>query len=91
MVFHVAIKYILHMHDLRTAQNWEAKTVYLLYAELVMSEFYILLFFTFLFRFCSLYAVWTLCSSNDEASYIPPLLHKAFLSVRQVQLIFFDL
>lgn len=37
LVIHVAIKYILHMHDLRNAQTWEGKAVYLLYAELIMN------------------------------------------------------
>ncbi|CAJ0589541.1 unnamed protein product [Cylicocyclus nassatus] len=37
LVIHVTIKYILHMHDLRTAQAWENKAVYLLYAELLIN------------------------------------------------------
>ncbi|KAK6022188.1 zinc finger, C3HC4 type, partial [Ostertagia ostertagi] len=37
LVIHVTIKYILHMHDLRTAQAWENKAVYLLYAELFIN------------------------------------------------------
>ncbi|KHJ91530.1 zinc finger, C3HC4 type [Oesophagostomum dentatum] len=37
LVIHVTIKYVLHMHDLRTAQAWENKAVYLLYAELLIN------------------------------------------------------
>lgn len=40
MVLHVTIKYILHMHDLRSAVQWESKTVYMLYTELLISRFY---------------------------------------------------
>jgi E3 ubiquitin-protein ligase synoviolin len=38
LVLHVTVKYILHMHDLRSAHPWENKAVYLLYTELVISE-----------------------------------------------------
>ncbi|KAI1723942.1 ring finger domain-containing protein [Ditylenchus destructor] len=34
MVAHITIKYILHIHDLRSAHPWENKAVYMLYAEL---------------------------------------------------------
>uniref|UniRef100_A0A914ZLD8 E3 ubiquitin-protein ligase hrd-1 n=2 Tax=Parascaris univalens TaxID=6257 RepID=A0A914ZLD8_PARUN len=37
VVFHVMIKYILHMHDLRSVHPWENKAVYLLYSELVIN------------------------------------------------------
>uniref|UniRef100_A0A914VU35 E3 ubiquitin-protein ligase hrd-1 n=1 Tax=Plectus sambesii TaxID=2011161 RepID=A0A914VU35_9BILA len=37
VVLHVAIKYILHMHDLRNVHPWEGKAVYLLYSELIVS------------------------------------------------------
>jgi hypothetical protein len=38
IVFHVAIKYILHTTDLRNAHPWEQKAVYLLYTELVIGR-----------------------------------------------------
>lgn len=43
MVLHVTIKYILHMHDhrMRTLQSWDNKAVYLLYAELIISELFV--------------------------------------------------
>ncbi|CAI4223329.1 unnamed protein product [Auanema sp. JU1783] len=44
LVVHISIKYILHMHDLRTAQSWENKAVYLLYSELVINFFRCILY-----------------------------------------------
>ena len=38
IVFHVAIKYILHTTDLRNAHPWEQKAVYLLYTELIIGR-----------------------------------------------------
>lgn len=38
-ILHVAMKYLLHMHDLRSPHPWEAKAVYMLYTELVVSKF----------------------------------------------------
>ncbi|CAB3398291.1 unnamed protein product [Caenorhabditis bovis] len=37
MVIHVTTKYLIHMHDLRTAQSWENKAFYLLFAELLIN------------------------------------------------------
>ncbi|CAI5450884.1 unnamed protein product [Caenorhabditis angaria] len=37
LIVHITIKYILHMHDLRTEQSWDNKAVYLLYAELFIN------------------------------------------------------
>lgn len=37
MIAHITIKYILHIHDLRSPHPWENKAVYMLYAELFAS------------------------------------------------------
>jgi len=37
VVAHITIKYVLHIHDLRSPQPWENKAVYMLYAELFTS------------------------------------------------------
>ncbi|VDK78945.1 unnamed protein product [Anisakis simplex] len=37
IVFHVLIKYLLHMYDLRSVHPWENKAVYLLYSELLIN------------------------------------------------------
>lgn len=37
IVIHVAINYLLHVHDLRAPHPWENKAVYMLYAELFTS------------------------------------------------------
>ncbi|GMT10710.1 hypothetical protein PFISCL1PPCAC_2007, partial [Pristionchus fissidentatus] len=37
MVLQVVIKYLLHMYDLRSASPWEAKSLYLLHAELFIN------------------------------------------------------
>ncbi|CAD6186758.1 unnamed protein product [Caenorhabditis auriculariae] len=47
MVIHVATKYILHMYDLRTAQAWDSKAVFLLYAELLINMIRCLLYGSF--------------------------------------------
>ncbi|CAD5230162.1 unnamed protein product [Bursaphelenchus xylophilus] len=47
MIFHIAMKYLLHMHDLRSAHPWEAKAVYMLYTELVITVLRCLLYLCF--------------------------------------------
>lgn len=37
VVIHVAYKYIIHTHDLRSAQAWENKAMYLLFGELAIN------------------------------------------------------
>lgn len=37
MIAHITLKYIFHIHDLRSPQPWENKAVYMLYAELFAS------------------------------------------------------
>lgn len=47
-VIHVFVKYVLHAIDLRNENPWENKAVYLLYAELILGFFKVLLYLTFL-------------------------------------------
>ncbi|CAD5226135.1 unnamed protein product [Bursaphelenchus okinawaensis] len=47
MIFHIAMKYLLHMHDLRSVHPWEAKAVYMLYTELVITALRFILYFAF--------------------------------------------
>uniref|UniRef100_A0A0N5AU96 E3 ubiquitin-protein ligase hrd-1 n=1 Tax=Syphacia muris TaxID=451379 RepID=A0A0N5AU96_9BILA len=48
-VLHVAIKYILHMHDLHRVHPWENKAIYLLYSELVINLLRCFLYVVFVF------------------------------------------
>lgn len=48
IVLHVAAKYVLHSIDSRSVHPWEAKAVYLLYAELVVNFVRVILYFTFI-------------------------------------------
>ncbi|TKR88750.1 hypothetical protein L596_012948 [Steinernema carpocapsae] len=57
MVAHVAIKYVLHMHDLRSLHPWENKAVYLLYAELFINFIRCILYFMFAFVMWKVHAV----------------------------------
>ncbi|GMR59172.1 hypothetical protein PMAYCL1PPCAC_29367, partial [Pristionchus mayeri] len=47
MVLQVVIKYLLHMYDLRSATPWEAKSLYLLHAELLINLIRCVLYFIF--------------------------------------------
>lgn len=47
IVFHLAIKYILHSIDLRSATPWEGKAVHLLHAEIIIGFFRVLLYAVF--------------------------------------------
>jgi E3 ubiquitin-protein ligase synoviolin len=42
-----AMKYLLHINDLRSAHPWEAKAVYMLYTELIVTFFRCILYFLF--------------------------------------------
>uniref|UniRef100_A0A1I7Y8G8 E3 ubiquitin-protein ligase hrd-1 n=1 Tax=Steinernema glaseri TaxID=37863 RepID=A0A1I7Y8G8_9BILA len=57
MVIHVAIKYVLHMHDLRSLHPWENKAVYLLYAELFINFIRCILYFSFAFVMWRVHAI----------------------------------
>lgn len=48
IVFHIAIKYVLHSIDLRNAHPWDNKAVYLLYTELVIDFIRVLLYTIFM-------------------------------------------
>ncbi|CAJ0939153.1 unnamed protein product, partial [Mesorhabditis belari] len=48
VVFHVTIKYVLHMHDLRSATQWENKTVYMLHTELFINAIRCGIYFCFM-------------------------------------------
>lgn len=47
VILHVATKYVLHSIDSRSVHPWEAKAVYLLYAELMVTFVRVVLYFTF--------------------------------------------
>ncbi|KAI6199323.1 RING-type E3 ubiquitin transferase [Aphelenchoides besseyi] len=46
-IIHIAMKYILHINDIRSAHPWEAKAVYMLYTELIITFFRCVLYFFF--------------------------------------------
>uniref|UniRef100_A0A915EUL9 E3 ubiquitin-protein ligase hrd-1 n=1 Tax=Ditylenchus dipsaci TaxID=166011 RepID=A0A915EUL9_9BILA len=73
MVVHIAIKYILHIHDLRSVHPWENKAVYMLYAEL----------FTNFLR-CALYLVFAVVMVKIHTF---PLfaIRPFYLSIRSLQ------
>ncbi|KRZ28569.1 E3 ubiquitin-protein ligase synoviolin B [Trichinella pseudospiralis] len=48
VVFHIAVKYVLHRVDLRQPHPWENKAVYLLYFELVIVFLRVLLYAIFI-------------------------------------------
>ncbi|KAI6190580.1 RING-type E3 ubiquitin transferase [Aphelenchoides bicaudatus] len=47
VIMHIAMKYLLHINDLRSAHPWEAKAVYMLYTELIVTFFRCILYFLF--------------------------------------------
>lgn len=79
LVLHVAIKYLLHMHDHRNTQSWDNKAVYLLYAELFINLIRCLLY--------GFFAVIMLRVHTFPLFSVRPFyqsvraLHKAFLDV----------
>ncbi|EGT36235.1 hypothetical protein CAEBREN_29942 [Caenorhabditis brenneri] len=79
LVLHVAIKYLLHMHDLRNTQSWDNKAVYLLYAELFINLIRCLLYGFFA---CIMLRVHTFPLFSVRPFYQSVrALHKAFLDV----------
>lgn len=48
VVIHVFVKYVLHAIDLHNENPWESKAVYLLYTELILGFFKVLLYLIFL-------------------------------------------
>ncbi|XP_042903423.1 E3 ubiquitin-protein ligase synoviolin [Parasteatoda tepidariorum] len=48
IVFNILMKYILHFYDLQSENPWENKAVFLLYSELVMGFFKVVLYLLFM-------------------------------------------
>ncbi|KFM56837.1 E3 ubiquitin-protein ligase synoviolin B, partial [Stegodyphus mimosarum] len=48
VVLNIFMKYVLHSYDLQSENPWENKAVFLLYSELVMGLFKVLLYFMFM-------------------------------------------
>lgn len=56
-VLNIAIKYALHVADLHSEAPWEGKAVYLLYTELVMGFFKVVLYITFVIIMVRIYTL----------------------------------
>ena len=76
------MKYVLHINDMRNAHPWEAKAVYMLYTELVISAFFCAarsldLYLTFSLH--TLRSFLLLCARPHAHPHIPTLRYSAIL------------